>query len=80
MFASHRGVYMKILHDCYQNHSVDNYINFWFSQIAAVLDFTHNTIAKVLSNHTTLSGISENPMVDTKIMLLFHSVENDINL
>ena len=34
MFASHRGVYMKILNGCYQNHecfpSVDNYINFWF--------------------------------------------------
>ena len=29
MFACHKGVYMKILNGCYQNHeSVDNYINF----------------------------------------------------
>ena len=74
MFASHRGVYMKILHGCYQNHesasSLLNYINFCLSQMAAILDFTHNAISKVLSNHTTMSGIPENHMVDTKIMLL----------
>ena len=51
-------------------HSVDNYANFVFSQTAAILDFTHNAIAKVLSNYTTMSGIPENSMVDTKIMLL----------
>ena len=33
-------------------HSVDNYINFWFSQMAAIFDFSHNAMSNVLSNHT----------------------------
>ena len=57
---------MKILHVCYQNH-----------EFAAILDLTHNAIAKVLSNHTTMSSIPENPMVDT---IYIHSVENHVNL
>ena len=48
--------------------------------MAAILDFAHNAIYKVLSNHTTMSGIPENLMVGTKIMLLCRSVENDVNL
>ena len=50
-------------------HYVDNYI--LFSQMAAILDFTHNAISKVLSNPSTMSAIPENPMVDTKSMLLW---------
>ena len=48
MFASHRGVYSKILHGCYKNHESASLlltiiiINFWFSQMVAILDFTHN--------------------------------------
>ena len=75
MFANHKGVYMKILHDCYQNLEstsilLTNILFFVFSQMAAILDFFHNAIGKVLSNQTTMSGIPENPMVETKIMLL----------
>ena len=29
----------------------------WFSQMAAILNFTNNAISKVLSNHFTMSGI-----------------------
>ena len=39
---------------------------FDLSQMAAILDFTHNA----MSDHTTRSGIPENPIVDTKIMML----------
>ena len=61
-------------------HSVDNYIILCFSQMVAILDFTHNAIAKVLLNHTTMSGIPENPMVDTNIMIFVHYFENGVNL
>ena len=40
------------------------------SQMAAILDFTHNSLPKVIFDHTTRSGIPENPIVDTKIMKL----------
>ena len=35
--------------------------------------------SKVRSGHTTMSGVSENPMVYTKI-ICYYSVENYINL
>ena len=35
-------------------------------RMAAILDFTHNSMSKVISDHTTRSGIPENPIVDTK--------------
>ena len=38
--------------------------------MAVILDLTHNAMSKVLSNHTIMSGIHENPIVDTKIMFL----------
>ena len=47
--------------------------------MAAIVDFTHNAIAEVLSNHTTMSGVFESRIVDTKIMLL-RQFENDVNL
>ena len=39
--------------------------------MAAILDFTHNGMSKVISDHTTRSCLPENPKVDTKIMNLF---------
>ena len=54
---------------------VENYINVLFEieQMAATLYFMHNTIFNELSGQTTMSGVSENPMADTKItnLLLF---------
>ena len=38
--------------------------------MAAILDFTHNAMSKVISDHTTRSGIPVNPIEDTKIMKL----------
>ena len=38
--------------------------------MAAILDFTHNAMYNVIADHTTRSGIPENPIVDTKIMKL----------
>ena len=32
----------------------------------ALLDFTHNAMSKVISDHTTRSGIPENPIVDNQ--------------
>ena len=37
--------------------------------MAAILDFSQNAMVKVLANHTTISGIPQNPTIDTKIML-----------
>ena len=34
----------------------------------AILDFTNNAMAKIISGHTIMSGIPENHMVDTKVM------------
>ena len=36
--------------------------------MVAILDFTNNAIAKIISGHTIMSGILENHMVDTKVM------------
>ena len=38
--------------------------------MAAILDFTHNAMSNVISDHTTRSGIPENPVVDSRIMKL----------
>ena len=40
--------------------------------MAAILDFTHNAMSKILSDYTTMSGITENRIefVDIKIMNL----------
>ena len=46
--------------------------------MAAILDFA---MSKVISNHTTRSGIPENPIVDTpKSRSCSYSVENGVNL
>ena len=50
MFASHRGLYVKILHGGYQNHEFTSILLtiilfFVFLQMAAILDFTHNAIS-----------------------------------
>ena len=37
-------------------------------QMAAIYNFIHNTICKLISDHITRSGIPENPMGETKIM------------
>ena len=34
--------------------------------MAAILDFTNNAMSEVIFDHTTISGIPENPIVDTK--------------
>ena len=41
--------------------------------MTAILDFSLNAMSNVISDHTTRSGIPENPIVDTKIkkLLLF---------
>ena len=39
-------------------------------QMAAILDFTHNAMSNVIADHTTRSGIPENPIVDTNITKL----------
>ena len=47
---------MKILHGCYQNHESSaallTIIIFWFSKMAAILDFTHNAMSNTLQPHT----------------------------
>ena len=55
---------------------------FWFSQIAAILDFTHDAMSNILSSHTTTSGIGlpEDHVVHIKYWICVHYVENDINL
>ena len=35
---------------------------------------------KVLSGHTTMPGVSKNPMIDIKTRICHYSEENDINL
>ena len=40
-------------------------------QMAVILDFTHNAMSKLISDHTTRSGVPENPIVNTKIKKLF---------
>ena len=46
--------------------------------MAAILDFIHNAMSKVLSYYTTMSGITEARMLDTKICV--YSIENSIIL
>ena len=50
-------------------YSVKNDINslFYLAQMAAILDFIHNAMSKVLSYYITMSGIIEARMLDTKI-------------
>ena len=38
--------------------------------MAAILDFIHYAVSKVLSDYITMSGITENRMLDAKIMNL----------
>ena len=38
--------------------------------MAAMLDYTNNAMSRVLSDTITLSGVPENPKIDTKIMNL----------
>ena len=49
--------------------------------MAAILDLTHNAMTRVLSGHTSMSGVPKNLKIDIKIMnLRVLSIENDINL
>ena len=54
---------------CLCFYSVQNNINslFYLPQMAAILDFIHNAMSKVLSYYITMSGITESRMLDTKI-------------
>ena len=36
--------------------------------MVAILDFTHNAMAKIFSGHAIMSGIPEKHVVDTKVM------------
>ena len=58
----------------------ENDINslFYLAQMAAILDFFHNAMAKVLSYYITMSGITEARMLDTKIKNL-RKCGNNIN-
>ena len=49
--------------------TVKNDINslFHLAQMAAILDFIHNAMSKVLCDYITMSGITEDSMLDTKI-------------
>ena len=53
-------------------YSIKTYINLLFDlvQMAAIFDFAHNAMFKVLSRNTTMSVMHENLIVDTKIMNL----------
>ena len=42
---------------CFNSDENDNNILFDLGQIAAVLDFTHNSISRVLSDYTTMAGV-----------------------
>ena len=53
---------------CFYSVEYDLNVLFDLAEIAAIFDFTHNAMSNVLSGHTTISDIYENPMVDTKIM------------
>ena len=44
------------------------------------MDFTHSAMANIISGHTIMSGISENHMINTKVMISLYSSENDIIL
>ena len=48
--------------------------------MAGILDFTHNAMFKVISDHTSRSCMPENPMVDTEIMKMLIFCKNCINL
>ena len=37
-------------------------------------------MSKIISGHTIMSGIHENPMVDTKVIIWLYHIENYINL
>ena len=60
---------------CLCFYSVQNDINslFHFGQMAAILDFIHNALSKVLSYYIIMPGITEARMLDTKIK--FHLVQ-----
>ena len=38
------------------------------AKVADILDFTHNAMIHVVAYHTTMSGIPENIMIDTKVI------------
>ena len=42
--------------------------------------FLHYAMLRVFSGHTTMSGVPENPKIDTKSWICYNSVENNINL
>ena len=47
-----------------------------------ILDFANYAMSKVFFDHTTMSGMPKNPIVDTKktTKICYYSKENDINL
>ena len=56
-------VYLKVRH---QHHEFV-VILFDFGKMMASLAFSYNAIFRVLSGHTTVSGVPENDKIDTKI-------------
>ena len=46
---------------------------FNFGKVATILDVTHNAKPEVFFGQNTMSGIPENPMIDTKMMNLHQS-------
>ena len=49
-------------------YSVKNDVHLLFDleQMAVILIFTHNVMSNIFTDNTTMSGIPENPMIDTK--------------
>ena len=47
--------------------------------MADILDFTNNAMSKIISNHTTRSGLPKNPIVDTKIKKLLLNLKFDLH-
>ena len=41
------------------------------AKVADILDFTHNAMFHVVVYHTTMSGIPEDIMIDTKVISLY---------
>ena len=85
MFASHRGVYMKILHGCYQNHESATIL------LTIILFFSFHKWRPswILPIMTYLKYFQTNPLCRAylktlwwKLKLCFYvlSVENDVNL
>ena len=81
MFASHRGIYLKILHGCYQNQEsafILLIINFWFSQMAAI--FSIIQLLKYFPTTPLCRAYLKTLWWTHKLCFCVHSVENGDNL